>query len=557
MLRKLKSQRGFAALIAILMVGMLTLLGLAALHTSDDEVHIAGNELQETRAFYAAETGLDIATATIMGQFIATGFPPTVMPSGSHSINGCDVSYVTTDDGGWVSDVISTGVLSGLYSRTKSFTVNDTAVNQGDQARVIMTQKFQTMLVPLFQWAIFYEPLLEIAPGAEMTLIGRVHSNGDLYVQAGDKLYIDSYMTAAGCIYHGRRPGCPEAVANGDVKIKDGDGVYVSMKLGSDWLDAHDSYWYDSSIARWDGRVQDSLHGQERIEVPITGGGDPHKMIERETGNPDSYEAKSTLKFVNNTAWIWVDSTWVNITDTLVNKGVIKFSANQFKDTREGEQVDVMELYLDRMYDSTFRPAATGVVQTFRPSNGVIWFSSNDTATNFPALRLRNGQELDTALTVASQNPVYTLGNYNSVNKKPAALMGDAITFLSSQWSDAKSALALASRNTPVNTTVNACYVTGLVTTTGSHYSGGFENLPRFLENWTGKTFTWKGSAVCMWESRQATGPWVYGTNYTAPNRSWSYDTDLDDPTNHPPASPMVRFFRRTGWKQEYVGYSS
>jgi Tfp pilus assembly protein PilX len=51
----LKSERGFATLIALLMVGMLTLLGIAALSTSDDEVNIAGNSYNEMRTFYAAE----------------------------------------------------------------------------------------------------------------------------------------------------------------------------------------------------------------------------------------------------------------------------------------------------------------------------------------------------------------------------------------------------------------------------------------------------------------------------------------------------------------------
>ena len=44
--------------------GMLTLIGLAAMSTSDDEVTITGNELQETRAFYAAEAALEAAVCS-------------------------------------------------------------------------------------------------------------------------------------------------------------------------------------------------------------------------------------------------------------------------------------------------------------------------------------------------------------------------------------------------------------------------------------------------------------------------------------------------------------
>ena len=79
----LSSDRGMATLIALIMVGMLTLLGLAAMSTSDDEVTIAGNERQETKAFYAAEAGLERAGAALQTEYEATGLPPTTMPAGS------------------------------------------------------------------------------------------------------------------------------------------------------------------------------------------------------------------------------------------------------------------------------------------------------------------------------------------------------------------------------------------------------------------------------------------------------------------------------------------
>jgi hypothetical protein len=94
--------------------------------------------------------------------------------------------------------------------------------------------------------------------------------------------------------------------------------------------------------------------------------------------------------------------------------------------------------------------------------------------------------------------------------------------------------------------------MTGNVETTSSNYSGGFENLPRFLENWSGKNFNWAGSMVNLWTSEQAIGSWN-GTYYSPPNRNWAYDTALDDPANLPPQSPVVRVFQRVGWKQDNV----
>ena len=187
----------------------------------------------------------------------------------------------------------------------------------------------------------------------------------------------------------------------------------------------------------------------------------------------------------------------------------------------------------------------------YAPSNGVIYFSNQ--TEDYPALRLNNADQLDDALTIASENPVYTLGDYNSVNKQPASIMADAVNFLSAAWVDSSSTADKYDRiATP--TTVNASIMTGDIETTDEDYNGGFENLPRFLEVWTDKKFTWAGSMVALWHSQQANGTWN-GSYYTPPDRDWFYDPDLDDPANHPPETPSVRVFQRTGWKQEYVGY--
>jgi len=134
-------------------------------------------------------------------------------------------------------------------------------------------------------------------------------------------------------------------------------------------------------------------------------------------------------------------------------------------------------------------------------------------------------------------------------------LMADAVTFLSDAWVDAKGAAPKEDRIANP-TTVNASYLTGNTETTSTDYNGGFENLPRFLEVWTGKSFTWSGSAVNLWLAQQADADWS-GAYYSPPIRDWSYDTDLDDPANHPPETPTVRVFQRTGWRQAFVGFVS
>ena len=168
-----------------------------------------------------------------------------------------------------------------------------------------------------------------------------------------------------------------------------------------------------------------------------------------------------------------------------------------------------------------------------------------------PAVRVKNATSLPVGgLTIATDLPLYVWGNYNTVAKKGSALLCDAITFLSPNWSDANSSLSLGNR-TPTNMSVNVCIMTGHVPSVdGGSYSGGLENLLRFLENWSGKTVTYRGSMIDLWFSRFATTAWSYGSYYTAPNRNWGFDTDLLDPDNWPPGTPKVHTVQRGAWRQ-------
>ncbi|MGB9601435.1 MAG: hypothetical protein ACPMAG_01440, partial [Limisphaerales bacterium] len=134
-------------------------------------------------------------------------------------------------------------------------------------------------------------------------------------------------------------------------------------------------------------------------------------------------------------------------------------------------------------------------------------------------------------------------------NTMPASLIADAITILSGNWNDANSKSGISSR-VATSTTVNAAFFAGIVETVPGHYSGGLENFPRFLENWSGKTLTYNGSMVVMFTSRYATNYWPgTGTVYNPPNRNWSFDVNFYNPERLPPLTPSVRAVIRFKWK--------
>ncbi len=536
-LSRISNNRGMSTFIALMMMVMLTLIGISAIKMANDEVTIAGNEMNEMQSFYAAEAGLERAAAAIQHAYMTTNQPPSVLPTGNETVSGVVAAYSTSTNGTLEQRTLTQGTLAGLNASVRSFTITSTATSSIDNSQVVLSQEFEAAMVPIFQFAVFYGNDLEVAPGADMTLIGRVHSNGNLWVQSGATLKMESFVTCSGEFLHGRKG--PGGTSYGDVLIKDEDGNYRNMKNSDGtFLQATSANWYDSSSNRWGGRVQDSAFGQGELNLPLAATGDPHKLIERAAGNPDSYENKADLRIIDGVAEARVGASWVNVS-ALLPSGTI--SSSSFTDLHEGTTVQATNIDMAKLATSAYFP-----------TSGVVYIS--DQRSGFRGTRLQNGADIGNAVSIFSENPVYVQGDFNTVDKKPAAICGDAVTFLSNNWNDANSALNISSRTASV-TSVNASIMTGNNNTTGANYNGGLENLPRFLENWTGRNFNFKGSLVNLWNSQQATAPWAYGSYYTAPNRNWSYDTDLDDPSNLPPETPVVRIFQRVGWRQDNVGY--
>ena len=203
------------------------------------------------------------------------------------------------------------------------------------------------------------------------------------------------------------------------------------------------------------------------------------------------------------------------------------------------------------------------------PFNNLIYISDTSASQTGGSpkrgVRLKNGTVMpDNGLTVASQNPIYIQGDYNTggsnppsdsgnysqpqVNgytRKPCAVIGDAVNILSNAWKDSNSSSDLSSR-TASNTTVNAAIVSGIVPSANNYYSGGAENFPRFLENWSGKTLTYYGSMVELYQSKQSIGRWGSSNVYNPPDRHWFFDINLQVYT--PPGGLPVYSYVKGRW---------
>jgi len=546
MRQPLKNEKGIALIIALMIMLMLVIIGLGIVKSSNDEVSIAGNELNEMRAFYAAESGLEQGTAYIQHYYESTGIPPTTYPAETLSLAGVTYGYSTVPEPVATKTITKTA-LAGLKAFTRPYHINSTAVDSSHGTAVTVQHHFEVVFVPIYQFGIFYDEDLEIAPGTPFGPIGRIHSNHNVYMQSSSPLRIESYVTAHGNIFHGPKSGSGLTESSGDVLIMGSDNNFHSMKEGTEWLDASDGNWYDSAAARWGGHVQDASFGLEQLSLPFESSTQgPHKLIERydATSNPNSLENKASFKFIDGQAYYDIGGgTWTNVTAPLMAAGFM--TETTFYDKRENQNVTVVDINIDSLKTTAYMP-----------SNGIVYCA--DSRSGLHGLRITEAHDIGLPMTIASLNPVYTVGDINNVNKKPMSIIADAVTVLSANWSDnpAQATSSTVSDRQAISTTINFSVCAGHVATAsgGGTYSGGAENLIRLLEDWSGQSLNFQGSLTSLWQSQMSVQPWS-SSYFVPPDRNFIFDPDLFDVANMPPGTPTVRAFIRWGWKQENVGY--
>jgi len=176
--------------------------------------------------------------------------------------------------------------------------------------------------------------------------------------------------------------------------------------------------------------------------------------------------------------------------------------------------------------------------------------------------------------TIASENPVYIQGNYNTNPSDPfwatafnatptqtshsaAAIIADSVTVLSNQWSDMNSMIFPTSAGNRVPT-APAYYRAAIAAGKNIPFpvpgwtnaamdlgtDGGLHNFLRYLENWGGQTLNYDGSLVSMYYSEYNTGIYKDGPGgavYSPPPRNYFFDVLFLSPTNLPPATPQFQ----------------
>lgn len=417
--------------------------------------------------------------------------------------------------------------------------------------------------------AIDYRDDLEIHPGPTFVVNGDVHTNGNLYT-AHSSLTLNGATSYAGEWSVGFMPGDNQHSGETPAMPSWGAGQPPSqdqaeVPFGIDVNDYHGlienpTTLPNGTLAATDPLFAASYSNKANYTFMITIDASNKMEVYNSSGT------KITTKTGNNS-----DGQAAAMFASAITKN------ESITDNREGATTGTSTIRVTTLDVSalTAQEAVTGNKIDF--TNAIIYITDTSAdptgMTNKRAIRLKNGASLPSeGLTIASSNPVYIQGDYNTgttattkpdsntspdatnapsanpasptvpgYTRRPAAVIADAVTILSNSWLDTNSANSTAS-----NTTVNTAIIAGIVPTGNGYYSGGAENFPRFLENWTGKTLTYYGSMIELFNSKQAIGHWGAANVYGAPNRAWYFDKNfLSQP---PPGVPYDVDYRRGRW---------
>ncbi len=585
-----RKRRGYVLIMTLAFLGVsLLALGSVMSWLASGEKVTRRNELF-TSSEAAAEAGTEEVIATLdrdwtYGQTLQaasvyqqlvpaqTGWPMRFQYSDGSGNN--NLIGVTLGTQYFTNMLGSTFTNLGGYVTDCTITSTATPSNQLYAVSATVQQQVHATIIPLFQFAIFYNMDMDVSPGQTMNVTGPVFANGNIWMWPYASMSFNNTVESASFVTN---------------KMEPYDQQSSSGYVAPTYLMSGQPLSKQDSMTLPIGTNNSASAVEAIINLPAGTNGAPNPWAY--TTNGQIYLFNEADLIISNSASGLINSHGSNITIwyqdpnnvtplTLVSNdfyalktggstnvitqtnGIYSptnvayesysFVTNaQFYDFRESDTNQAVQIDISKLNTWLTNSAATGGKTYNKKSysdkgRGIfsmfVYNSVPPNSSQLPAVRLVNGQQLPfttdpngtgattSGLTVVTPQPLYVLGNYNvqtatssagasagttnTAYTYPASLMGDAITSLSANWNDTGSAYvkggSLSSR-TPVSTTINAACLEGIVVSTNS---GGNNYYSGGIENFMRLEENWSSSYTLTYNgSIVVMFPSIYATNF-------------------------------------------
>lgn len=387
-------------------------------------------------------------------------------------------------------------------------------------------RRFSTFNTPIFQFGVFYEGDLELAPGANMRIAGDVSANGSIYMGStptGTLTLTQKVRYLPPGVFNGiaddgsgtttyRKPGTLVGASLSAPQFTTSQATQVQPLTESENLQG--GVDANELVARRPDLFPTVNDVYRSIIAPPPGTADPNETpVTYDSTKGDDPTISSQRIYnraglrvtvnTNNTVTIEkVDPVSQIATDvTGTYSSAINGIAAGVTDMREGKTVTMTTVDVSVL--------KTLLAAHYSDFNGVMYVNvKSATTTNPGGVRLINAESTpetvyNTGFSVATNAGLYIKGNYNTTPRadgtiNPAMIMGDAITLLSYNWNDADSGASMYTGTTLNGTrlgtaplaadgthklTIEAGILTGNVPAGAGTASGGAQNLVRYLED--------------------------------------------------------------------------
>ena len=228
------------SVLALILCGCV-IISMFAIHAGRSML-LTRRALQYQRACVLSESGLGFGIMSVRTEIASIGWQKFYNKYPEHSINPLDTSELP-DYGGEYRNGVYFEILgkgggeTGETSNTGSNIVRVCAISQHRDSEIYsaVRQTVSIAFSSLGEYAAFYTRDLEVWPGQKMDFLGKVHTNGDLYVGAENLLSFGRNVTAHGDFYAKRKPDSGKTGAisqTGKVRFRYGDDAKYLVKHG-------------------------------------------------------------------------------------------------------------------------------------------------------------------------------------------------------------------------------------------------------------------------------------------------------------------------------------
>lgn len=533
---------------------------------------IAQNDLARSQAEHLSEGAVALAAVEVY-QSLQNGGEPAA--SGDDAIDGNAVRWSITRVGGPDAQMLG----SGLNQIVSTFRIEGSATVGGvtGTTRTIV----QGVVVPLFQFALFYNGGMDFLYPAAMEINGRIHCNSDVYIYSQSGIdFNTNHFTIAGNLYNQIR--YPEWAAKYDWGSNDATRVrryvddpfdgsepveYEDLESKSDFskLGVTSVGGFDSDFAGWDDNGDGDYDDPgdllpfaprvlEQFSEPDFYAGDSGTTLRTGEHGVTKVQTPEIADFDMYVAESGGDYVWnaVNKTYDAVAAGTGTHTKGDFHAAAglsiilqpngtdwkaydalgldvTDELDDAKVVTVDKMYDARQAEGSDEKIDVlviemdklnksgYFPANGLLYVAAYGSGTGTDV----KGFELTDGEELKADLTV--------VSPDSVYIQGDYNTEKKKSAAVMADAVNLLSKSwdnskgpgdlpSASSTTYNTAILTGDgAPAAADSYTGGPHNLPRFHEKWTSKTCTILGSLVCLGSSLRATGTFEVNGDYYKP----------------------------------------